>query len=163
MKTKTHLSKRTAALWLSSLFLFVALTACDNDKDDEKVNNSPYNISGDASGSQMVPSVSGTGTGTISGSFDPSTRNLTYTSNWNGLTGAPTSGGFYSGASGASGTAVGTPWSFDSTATATGSTTGTMTLTAEQAQQLTSGNWYYSYGTEANTGGEVRGQIAATR
>jgi hypothetical protein len=138
------------------------LASCDKD-DDNQVDNRPYTISGNASGSQMVPSVAGTGTGTITGSYDPATNQLTYTSNWNGLTGAPTSGGFYNGASGAAGTAIGDPWTFDAGATGTGSNTGTMTLTSEQASQLTGGNWYYSYGTSTNPGGEVRGQISATR
>jgi hypothetical protein len=159
MKTKIFLSGRLPALWFWALLLSIALPACDDDKDN--VNNSPYTIGGNANGSQMVPSVSGTGT--ISGKYDPSTRSLTYTSNWSGLTGAPSSGGFYNGASGVNGTARGTPWTFDSNATGTGSNTGTMTLTSEQAQQLTSGNWYYTYGTAINTGGEVRGQISAVR
>jgi hypothetical protein len=149
-------------LMMSMLLVSSAMVACDDD-DEGKTNNSNYTISGDASGSQMVPSVSGTGTGTISGTYNPSTRQLQYTSNWNGLTGAPTSGGFYSGAAGSAGSAVGTPWTFASGSTGTGSTSGTMTLTDEQAQQFTNGNWYYSYGTSANPGGEVRGQITATR
>jgi hypothetical protein len=142
--------------------LLVNLTSCKDD-DDNQTNNAPYTISGDANGANVVPAVSGTGTGTISGTYDPATRKLQYTSNWNGLTGAPTSGGFYSGAAGSSGTAVGTPWTFASGSTGTGSTNGTMTLTEEQANQFTKGNWYYSYGTSANPGGEVRGQITATR
>jgi hypothetical protein len=110
-----------------------------------------------------VPAVSGTGTGTITGTYDPNTQLFTYTTNWNGLTGAPTSGGFYSGASGTTGTAVGTPWTFASGTTGTGTQSGTMTLTSAQAAQLTSGGWYYSYGTTAHPGGEVRGQITATQ
>jgi hypothetical protein len=138
------------------------LTSCDKD-DEDNVDNRPYTISGNAAGSQVVPAVAGNGTGTITGSYDPATGQLSYTSNWSGLSGAPTSGGFYNGASGAAGTAVGNPWTFDATATGTGSNTGTMTLNSEQASQLLGGNWYYSYGTAANPGGEVRGQISATR
>jgi hypothetical protein len=58
---------------------------------------------------------------------------------------------------------VGTPWTFASGSTGTGSTSGKMTLTEEQAQQLMNGNWYYSYGTSANPNGEVRGQISTSR
>jgi hypothetical protein len=163
MKHKTKFFKGiTTMLTLLVMLVFVAaITSCDDD--DDAVNNSPYTISGNASGSQMVPSVTGTGTGAISGSYDPATRQLTYTSNWSGLTGAPSAGGFYSGASGVSGTAVGTPWTFGSGATGTGSNSGTMTLTEAQASDFTNGNWYYSYGTTANPAGEVRGQITATR
>src|SRR4051812_5976837 len=110
MKQKTKFLKAiTAMLMLVVTLVFIAaLTSCKDDNNDT-VNNKPYTISGNASGSQVVPAVSGSGTGTISGTYDPSTRLLTYSSNWNGLTGAPSSGGFYSGASGVSGTAVGTP------------------------------------------------------
>jgi len=142
----------------------IAVMSCKNDDNNNVATNmQPYTISGSANGSQMVPPVAGTGTGTISGTYDPQTRQLNYTSNWNGLTGAPTSGGFYAGASGASGTAVGTPWTFDSNATGTGTNSGTMTLTQDQANAFTKGGWYYSYGTTANPNGEVRGQITATQ
>ena len=162
MKTQFFRGRKLIAMLALVLISSFMLTSCKKD-DDNKVDNRPYTLSGDASGSQMVPAVAGTGTGTITGSFDPATNQLTYTTNWNGLTGAPTSGGFYNGASGANGTAIGDPWTFESTATGTGTRSGTMTLTSEQVGQLLGGNWYYSYGTAANSGGEVRGQISATR
>jgi len=140
----------------------VSFTSCDDD-DDDMDDNRIYTISGNSTSAQMVPAGTATGTGTITGSFNPANNQLTYTSTWNGLTGVPTSGGFYTGASGTNGTAVGTAWTFPAGSTATGSTTGTMTLTGAQADQLINGNWYYTYGTAANTSGEIRGQISATR
>lgn len=163
MKTLFSSLRFRPVLFASMLLGLFFVSSCDKDDDDDMVDNRPYTISGNASGSQMVPAVSGTGTGTITGTYNPEDRSFTYTSNWSGLTGAPMSAGFYNGASGASGTAVGTAWTIPAEATATGSLNGTMTLTPEQANQLTSGNWYYSYGTTANPGGEVRGQITATR
>lgn len=154
---------RIAALLMTTVLLAGTITSCDDDDDDDKANNKTYTISGSANGTQVVPSVTGTGSGTISGTYDPKTRKLDYTSNWNGLTGAPMSGGFYSGTSGASGTSVGTPWTFASGSTGTGMTSGSMTLTEAQAQEFLGGNWYYSYGTSSNPGGEVRGQITATQ
>jgi hypothetical protein len=150
-------------LALLAFFSLAVMSCNDDDNGNDQANMQPYTISGDASGSQMVPAVSGTGTGTISGTYDPKTRQLNYTSNWNGLTGAPTSAGFYSGASGSAGTAVGTPWTIASGSTETGSLNGTMTLTEDQAKQFTNGGWYYSYGTSTNPTGEVRGQITATQ
>jgi hypothetical protein len=138
MKTESFLTRRVTALFLWSLLLVVALPACDDDKGS--VNNSP-NITGNASGLQIVPSVCGEGAGTINGKYDASNRSLTYTSNptytsnWSALTAVPLSG-FYNGASGVSGTAMGTPWTFESNATGTGSITGAMTLPSEHAQQL---------------------------
>lgn len=161
-KTIKSITPRMLAILMVFTCSFYAMS-CKDDDDTPAVDNTPYVISGDANGTQMSPSVIGTGTGTMSGSYNPETRVLTYTSNWNGLTGAPTAGGFYSGARGTNGTAVGTPWTFDSNATGTGTTSGTMTLTPEQGTAFTNGGWYYSYGTSANPNGEVRGQITATR
>lgn len=138
-----------------------ALTSCDK-KDSSTSSPAMYNISGNASGSQMVPSVAGNGTATITGTYNPNTRVMTYTTNWSGLSGAPTSGGFYSGARGTSGTLIGSQWALGSGLTSTGTFSGQTTLTADQAAQLTSGNWYYTLGTANNSTGEVRGQITAT-
>jgi hypothetical protein len=146
------------------LLTFFLMTACKDDDDPSTNNNvKTYTLSGNANGSQMVPSVAGTGTGTFSGTYNPQTRVMTYTTNWNGLTGAPTSGGFYGGASGSNGTAIGSAWTIPSGATETGTMNGTMTLTADQAAQLTGGNMYYTMGTATNPNGEMRGQITATQ
>jgi hypothetical protein len=161
MKTNFLFPLNMAAMCLAVFVLTAVVSSCKDDDDD--TYNAPYSISGDADGSQMIPAVTGTGTGTISGNFDPSTRELAYTSNWNGLTGAPTSAGFFNGASGSAGTAVGSPWTFEANGTGTGTISGSMNLTQEQATQLTNGTWYYSFGTSTNPGGEIRGQITATR
>ena len=159
MKTRQFLGKGLiTAMVMASAVLF---TSCDKDDDDTPMRT--YAISGNASGSQVVPAVAGTGTGTIVGTYNPNNHMLTYTTTWTGLTGAPTAGSFYSGASGANGTAVGTGWTFDPASTGTGTMAGTMTLTDAQAAELTAGGWYYTYSTAANPTGEVRGQIVATQ
>jgi hypothetical protein len=135
--------------------------SCDDDEDTPIVENT-YTISGTASGSQVVPAVAGSGTGTITGTYDQETRELTYTNTWSGLTGAPTTGGFYYGATGVNGTMVGSPWTYDVSTTESGSASGTMTLTEAQEDQLLAGDWYYGYSTVANVDGEVRGQITTT-
>ena len=162
MKT-LFLSKPTKVFSLLTGLLLsgIVLTSCD--KDDDDVNNRLYTINGNATSAQMVPAGTSTGTGSITGTYNPATRQLNYTNTWSGLSGAPTGGGFYNGASGVNGTAVGTPWSFGAGTTGTGTSTSSMTLTTEQATQLTSGNWYYSYNTAGNINGEIRGQITATR
>jgi hypothetical protein len=164
METRKTFWGKTRMMSLVVLFgaLAFSVSSCDKDDDDDD-NNRMYTISGNASGAQMVPSVSGTGSGTITGTYDPNTRIMTYTSAWTGLSGAPTSAGFYNGTTGVSGSAIGTPWALGTGLNGTGSFSGSMTLTSEQADQLTAGNWYYSYGTATNSSGEVRGQISATR
>lgn len=140
----------------------VTISSCDKDNDNDN-DNRTYTISGNANGGQVVPSVSGTGTATISGTYNPNTKLLTYNSGWTGLSGAPVFGGFYAGSSGANGALVGNPWDLGTTPATDGTLNGSMTLTADQANQLVNGGWYYSYNTSANPAGEVRGQIVAAQ
>lgn len=144
------------------VFGSVAFTACSKDDDTKNNNDKMYTVSGTSNGSQVVPSASGSGTGTIAGTYNANTNVLTYTSTWTGLTGAPTSAAFYSGASGANGTMVGSNWSLGSGLTGTGTFTGTVTLTDAQEAQLLAGGMYYTYNTAAHPNGEIRGQITTT-
>jgi hypothetical protein len=168
MKTGKSLTKKILAGIVSVFFLsFVALSfSCNKDDNNTpQANNDPYTLSGNASASQMVPKgdTTLTGTGTLSGSYNPVNGVLIYTTTWTGLTGAPIAGGIYNGAAGSVGTPIDTTWTFDSTFTATGSFTDTVTLTGDQPTQLTAGAWYYMLKTEAHPEGEIRGQISATR
>jgi hypothetical protein len=162
MNTSNRVFQKLSRVFFTVIVSGAVIMFMGNCKDDSNPQPSSYTISGSANGSQVVPSVAGTGTGTITGTYNPNSRVLTYTTGWNGLTGAPTSAGFYSGASGASGTAMGSPWTLANGITGTGSMNGAMTLTSEQARTLMDGNMYYSYGTSANPNGEVRGQMTAT-
>jgi hypothetical protein len=162
MKTRNQIFSKVSRIFLSTLLAGTVVMFMGKCKDNSNPQPSSYTVSGSANGSQMVPAVSGSGSGSFNGTYNPNTRVLTYTTGWNGLTGAPTSAGFYTGASGVSGTAMGSPWTLSSGITGTGSMNGSMTLTAEQARSLTDGNVYYSYGTTANPNGEVRGQMTAT-
>lgn len=138
------------------------IVGCDDDDDNDPIAERTYTISGDAAGGQVVPAVEGTGSGTITGTYDTETRVLSYTNTWSGLTGPPTGGGFYYGATGVNGSVVGTPWTYDGTTTESGTYSGTMTLTEAQEDQLLDGDWYYGYNTATNINGEIRGQITAT-
>ena len=144
------------------VFGSLAFTACNKDDDDINNGDKMYTVSGTSNGSQVVPSVTGTGSGTIAGTYNANTNVLTYTSTWTGLTGAPTSAAFYTGASGTAGTMVGSAWSLGSGLTGTGTFTGTTTLTDAQETALLSGGMYYSYSTTTNPNGEIRGQITTT-
>jgi hypothetical protein len=162
MKTVFSVTKRFLLISATVAMSALILSSCKKDKNDN-TNSNMYTISGNASGTQMVPSVSGNGSATITGTYDPNTRVLTYTTNWTGLSGAPTSGGFYSGASGTNGSLIGSSWTLGTGLGSTGTFSGTTTLTADQAAQLTGGNWYYTLGTSSHSTGEVRGQITATQ
>jgi hypothetical protein len=134
---------------------------CNKD-DDDVDNKTMYTVSGTSNGTQVVPSVTATGTGNITGTYDANTNMLTYTSTWAGLSGAPTSAAFYSGASGTNGTLIGNNWTLGSGLTGTGTFSSTMTLSDAQETQLINNGWYYSYGTATNPNGEIRGQITTT-
>lgn len=144
------------------IVLSVVAFRCDNDDNDTPSTKKNYSVSGNASGNQVVPAVSGSGTGTIIGSYNPNTHMLTYTHAWTNLSGAPIGGGLYHGEAGTNGPIIGTAWAFDPNATATGTATGTMTLSDAQEKELLAGDWYYGYNTALNPTGEVRGQIALT-
>lgn len=149
-----------AIVMISMAILSIVMTGCEDD--DEPIARVNYTISGSAAGGQVVPPATGTGTGTITGTYNPTTRVLTYTNTWTTLSGAPTGGGFYYGPSGSIGASVGTPWTYGASTTATGSYSGTLTLTETEEEQLIAGDWYYGYNTVAYPDGEIRGQITST-
>ena len=138
----------------------VSLTSCDKNDDKPPANNM-YTITGSGSSSQVFPAFSGSGTGTITGTYNNQTNQLDYNIGWNGLTDTASSVGFYTGASGVAGEQQ-QPLSV-TTQGQTGSSAGTLLLTDAQETDLLAGKWYYSVGTLANVGGEVRGQITAAQ
>lgn len=163
MKTRKNFVNNL--LFASSAILFSAfvMTACEKNDDDKNDNkNAMFSISGNANGSQVVPSVSGSGSATITGTYNSGNGQLITTTNWTNLSGGPITGGFYNGATGANGSLIGDLWSLGTGLTATGTFSDTTTLSSEQATELKNGNLYYSLATAANPNGEVRGQLTAT-
>jgi hypothetical protein len=156
---------KTQKFWLGAALTVASFALATVLMSSSSVGNAKFQqtikISGNATGKDVVPAVTGTGTATINGTYDPSTGVLTYTTNWKDLSGAPINGGFYLGAPGAAGTPLGDPWTLGTDLKNTGSYAGTIKLTPEQAKQLTSGQLYYTLGTQTNAGGEIRGQISA--
>ena len=160
-------TRRNSAGSLLSIFSLVILTAftfiaCDKKNDDKNNTNTMFTISGNASSSQVVPSVTGSGTATTTGTYNSGNGQLITTTNWANLSGAPITGGFYAGAAGTNGALIGDLWSLGTGLTATGTFSDTTTLSSEQATELKSGNLYYSLATATNPNGEVRGQLTAT-
>jgi CHRD domain-containing protein len=159
MKTFCLTWKKFPVLAFAGLVILF-FVACHKDSNSS-VDNRPYTISGNATGSQVVPAVPDSGSATITGTYNPATHVLNYTSNWTGLSGTPVAGGLYTGAAGESGIAVGEEWTI--TGGPTGTVTGNVTLTDNQAQQLLAGDMYYTYATLNHPSGEVRGQISVSR
>ena len=109
-------------------------------------------------GAQQVPPVQTGANGMADLSYDPATRMLTWSVTYNGLSGPTTMAHFH-------GPAVegknGPPaiWLAEKGATVASPIKGQATLTPEQAQQLTAGEWYVNVHTQVNPNGEIRGQV----
>ena len=109
-------------------------------------------------GAQQVPPVQTTATGMADLTFDPATRMLTWsvTSDW--LSGAATMAHFH-GPAAEGKNAPPVIWLSEKGAPVPNPIKGSATLTPEQAQQFTAGEWYVNVHTQANPGGEIRGQV----
>ena len=126
----------------------LTLSACAN----------PQTLQASLDGTQQVPRTSTTGTGTMTATYQPDTRAITYTVQYAGLSG-PLTGAHIHAPAGPGATA---PVAIPFTSTAS-PINGSLTLTQAQADQITGGQAYVNLHTAANPNGEVRGQIARVR
>ena len=158
--------KRKTLNWFISLmaigFLF-AFQACKKDNNNSTTTaDVVYNIAATMNGSQEVPANATTGTGTVSGTYNATTNMLTYSVTWSGLTGTATVGHFHSPALAGFNASPLIYFNLNSNGNA-GTANGSILLTDAQEQDLLAGKFYANIHTQANTGGEIRGQVAATR
>jgi len=110
------------------------------------------------SGEQQVPPVQTAATGAADFTYDPATRVLTWSISYSGLSGPPTMAHLHGPA--AAGKNGGVALWLSKKGEAVGNPIkGEATLTPEQAQQFTGGEWYVNVHTQANPAGEIRGQV----
>jgi CHRD domain len=95
------------------------------------------------------------GTGTAEVTYDTASKTLTWTINFDGLTGPATMAHFHGPAAPGANAGVVLMIGTNPTSPATGSAT----LTDAQAADLQAGRWYINIHTSANRGGEIRGQV----
>jgi hypothetical protein len=145
-------------LMLGAVVAFVSFTSCNRSGAAEGMQNM-RTVMGNGSGAQAVPVATGTGTSTFTGTYNPNNNTLTYTINYTGLSGMPTSGGIFAAAPGLNGGAIGSPFTFSGT-TGTGSVSGSTVITSAQESDLLAGRFYYNLSTMTKPLGEVRGQIS---
>jgi hypothetical protein len=102
-----------------------------------------------------VPPNASTATGTADIDYDPATKKLSWKVTYSGLTGPATAAHFHGPAEAGknAGVAVAIPNAGKSPAE------GSATLTDAQAADLTAGKYYVNIHTQANPGGEIRGQV----
>ena len=106
-------------------------------------------------GKSEVPPNTSAGTGTADIDYDAATKKLSWKLTYTGLTGAAKAAHFHGPAEVGknAGVAVAIPGATASPAE------GSATLTDAQAADLEAGKLYINVHTEANPGGEIRGQV----
>jgi len=106
-------------------------------------------------GKSEVPPNASAATGTADIDYDPATKKLSWKLSYSGLTGSATAAHFHGPAEADknAGVAVAIPNAGKSPVE------GSATLTAAQAADLEAGKYYVNVHTQANPGGEIRGQV----
>ena len=102
-----------------------------------------------------VPPNASAATGTADIDYDPASKKLSWKVSYSGLSGPATAAHFHGPAEAGknAGVAVAIPNA------GTSPVEGSATLTDAQAADLTSGKYYVNVHTQANPGGEIRGQV----
>jgi CHRD domain len=104
---------------------------------------------------QEVPTNDSKGNGTADLMYDTTSKNLTWTITFDGLTGPATVAHFHGPAE--PGKTAGVALLIGQKPTSP--VKGSATLTDAQAADLMAGRWYVNVHTEANKAGEIRGQV----
>jgi hypothetical protein len=110
-------------------------------------------------GASEVPAHTVPGKGMAMAELDTKTKTFTYKVNFSGLTGPATMAHFHGPA--LPGANAGPIVVF--TTPVTSPAAGTAVLTDAQIADLNSGKWYVNVHTDANKGGEIRGQLMTTK
>ena len=111
------------------------------------------------SGKAEVPPTTTTGSGDVLATLDTTSKKLSYTMTYVGLSGPATAAHFHGPAAVGANAGVVVPIGTNPPSPSTGS----VTLTDAQITDLEAGNWYANVHTEANKGGEIRGQMVRVK
>jgi len=112
----------------------------------------------DLKGSSEVPPNTTGGTGSVTATYDPATKELSWSGTFSGLTGPATAAHFHGPAEPGKNAGVAV-WISEKGKPLTSPFKGSTKLTDAQASDLMNGQWYVNVHTAANPGGEIRGQL----
>jgi hypothetical protein len=107
------------------------------------------------SGKSEVPPTTSNASGDVLATLDTGSKKLSYTITYFGLSGPATAAHFHGPAAAGANAGVAVPIGSNPASPSTGS----VDLTDAQMKDLEAGNWYANVHTEANKGGEIRGQL----
>lgn len=138
---------RVTALTGTALALFVVIAVAPASAEI-------VNLKTEAKGSNEVPPNQVTGSGSLTATFDTATRKLSWKGSYSGLTGPVAAAHFHGPAAPTQNAGVAIPIN-----AAQSNFEGSADLTEAQAADLLAGRWYLNIHTEANKGGEIRGQM----
>ena len=113
------------------------------------------NYKADLKASTEVPATDSKGSGTLTATYDTTSKKLTYSATYKDLTGPATAAHFHGPAPAGTNAGVVVPVKDMSASPLKGEAT----LTDAQAADLAAGKWYFNIHTAANKGGEIRGQV----
>ena len=114
------------------------------------------NYTASLKGSSEVPPTTSKGTGSLTATFDTTSKKFSFTTTYSGLSGPATAAHFHGPA--AEGANAGPVVAVPPTSLAS-PIKGEATLTDAQAADLAAGKWYFNIHTADNKGGEIRGQV----
>jgi hypothetical protein len=112
-------------------------------------------LKADLKASDEVPPNDSTGKGTLEATYDSSSKRLSYTADYSGLTGNATMAHFHGPVDPGKNAPIVVPVQ----GSVASPIKGMATLTDSQADELLAGKLYFNVHTEKNKGGEIRGQV----
>jgi len=139
------------------LTLFTATNGCSKDNQDMNPPQDTivaYITQGNATGAQLVPPLTTSATGKLTGTFYSDTRQWVFDVNWTGLSGTATGFEMH----GPADVGMNAPLLF-SLPPASDGVSGSITLSKEQATDFLQGKYYFVVTTAAHPDGEIRGQV----
>jgi len=122
------------------------------------VRAAPMSFNVPLTGAAQVPPVQTSGSGTADLTYDPSTRVLSWSVTYSGLSGPVTMAHFHGPAAAGKNAPV-LVWITKKGEPVSSPITGEATLTPAQAEQFMAGDWYVNVHTHDHPAGEIRGQV----